>query len=67
MLEKIKLDHILFLDIETVPQEEHFNSLDEEMKQLWEQKTLYQRKDDFTPEEFYERAGIWAEKLSAFR
>lgn len=61
MIEKIKLDYILFLDIETVPQEEHFNSLDEEMKQLWEQKTLYQRKDDYTPEEFYERAGIWAE------
>jgi 3'-5' exonuclease len=58
MIEKIKLDHILFLDIETVPQEEHFNSLDDEMKQLWEQKTLYQRKDDFTPDEFYERAGI---------
>jgi uncharacterized protein YprB with RNaseH-like and TPR domain len=61
MIEKIKLDYILFLDIETVPQEEHFNSLDDEMKQLWEQKTLYQRKDDFTPDEFYERAGIWAE------
>ncbi len=61
MIEKIKLDYILFLDIETVPQEEHFNALDDEMKQLWEQKTLYQRKEEYTPEEFYERAGIWAE------
>ena len=61
MIEKIKLDYILFLDIETVPEEEHFNSLDDEMKQLWEQKTLYQRKDDYTAEAFYERAGIWAE------
>ena len=24
-------------------------------------KTQYQRKDDYTPDEFYERAGIWAE------
>lgn len=61
MIEKIKLDYILFLDIETVPEEEHFNTLDDEMKQLWEQKTLYQRKEDYTAEEFYERAGIWAE------
>ena len=61
MIEKIRLDNILFLDIETVPLEENFNSLDEEMKQLWELKTQYQRKDDFTAEEFYDRAGIWAE------
>ncbi len=61
MIEKIRLDNILFLDIETVPLEENFNSLDNEMKQLWEQKTQYQRKDDFTAEEFYDRAGIWAE------
>ena len=61
MIEKINLNNILFLDIETVPQEEHFNSLDNELKELWEQKTQYQRREDFTPEEFYDRAGIWAE------
>ena len=61
MIEKIRLDNILFLDIETVPQEEHFNALDTELQQLWEHKTQYQRKDDFTPEAFYDRAGIWAE------
>jgi 3'-5' exonuclease len=61
MIEKIKLDHILFLDIETVPEQEHFESLDNEMKDLWEHKTQYQRKDEFTAEAFYERAGIWAE------
>jgi 3'-5' exonuclease len=59
MIEKIRLDNILFLDIETVPLEENFNSLDDEMKQLWELKTQYQRKDEFTAEEFYDRAGIW--------
>ena len=61
MIEKINLNNILFLDIETVPEEENFNILDDEMKQLWEQKTLYQRKEEFTPEEFYDHAGIWAE------
>ncbi len=61
MIEKIPLNNILFLDIETVPEEENFNALDDDMKSLWEQKTLYQRRDEHTPEEFYERAGIWAE------
>jgi len=61
MLRKINPEHVLFLDIETVPQLPDFGQLDETTQQLWEQKSAYQRKDDFTPEEFYERAGIWAE------
>jgi uncharacterized protein YprB with RNaseH-like and TPR domain len=35
--------------------------MDPEMQTLWEQKTQYQRKDEFSPEAFYDRAGIWAE------
>ena len=61
MLDRINLEHILFLDIETVPESEHFNELDDEKKELWDHKSKYQRKDEFTAEEFYERAGIWAE------
>lgn len=61
MLKRINLEHILFLDIETVPQHPNFNDLDDSAKILWELKTQYQRKEDFTPEEFYPRAGIWAE------
>jgi uncharacterized protein YprB with RNaseH-like and TPR domain len=61
MLKKLNLEHILFLDIETVPQHANYNDLDETTKTLWEGKTKYQRKEDFTPEEFYDRAGIWAE------
>lgn len=61
MLKRIKLENILFLDIETVPLFADFSELDDTAKQLWEQKTNYQRKDEFTPEEFYDRAGIWAE------
>jgi len=61
MIEKIRLDNILFLDIETVSEKENFNLLDDEMKLLWENKTQYQRKEDFSASEFYEKAGIWAE------
>ncbi|MFM2265658.1 MAG: hypothetical protein RLZ77_1078 [Bacteroidota bacterium] len=61
MIEKLRLDHILFLDIETVPEHEHYHALDAELQDLWETKTLYQRKDEIDPETFYERAGIWAE------
>lgn len=61
MLYKLNLEHILFLDIETVPQARHFTHLDETSQTLWEQKTQYQRKDEITAEDFYERAGIWAE------
>jgi hypothetical protein len=61
MLKRINLEHILFLDIETVPQHSTFNELDDTAKILWELKSNYQRKEEFTPEEFYDRAGIWAE------
>ena len=61
MLSKIRLENILFLDIETVPQHESFSNLDESVQKLYEDKTKYQRKDEFTPAEFYDRAGIWAE------
>ena len=61
MLKRINLEHILFLDIETVPQHSNFEDLDEIAQELWELKTKYQRKEEFTPAEFYDRAGIWAE------
>jgi len=61
MIKRLKLEHILFLDIETVPQFADYDSLDKPTKLLWEAKTKYQRKETFTPKEFYDRAGIWAE------
>ncbi|TDS55889.1 3'-5' exonuclease [Myroides indicus] len=61
MLENIKLENILFLDIETVPEHTDFLQLDSEMQALYEAKTAYQRKENQTAEEYYERAGIWAE------
>ncbi|TYP99884.1 hypothetical protein C7447_101491 [Tenacibaculum adriaticum] len=61
MVNKLNLKNILFLDIETVPQHENWNDVSKEMQELYEAKTKYQRKDEFTAEEFYHRAGIWAE------
>ncbi|HSP40600.1 MAG TPA: 3'-5' exonuclease [Gillisia sp.] len=61
MIQKLNIENILFLDIETVPEEKAFQELSAEKKKLWEEKSKYQRKEDFTAEEFYDRAGIWAE------
>jgi DNA polymerase elongation subunit (family B) len=60
MLEQYDLSNIMVLDIETVPQQPGFDQVPEHLQKLWELKTQFQRKED-TPEEFYERAGIWAE------
>jgi len=58
---KVNLKDVLFLDIETVPQEETWSLLSESDQELYTKKTAYQRKDEISPEDFYERAGIWAE------
>ena len=56
-----KNEKVLFLDIETVPQHEVGDNLSNLEKELFDLKTKYQRKDENTLEEFYQRAGIWAE------
>lgn len=62
MIQNIPLEKVLFLDIETVPQVGKWKELDETTQYLWEKKTKFQRKEDFTAEEFYEeRGGIMAE------
>lgn len=58
---KLNFENILFLDIETVPEVADFYELSEEKQELFAQKTAYQRKEEVTSEDFYERAGIWAE------
>ncbi|MDT8412327.1 MAG: ribonuclease H-like domain-containing protein [Vicingaceae bacterium] len=60
MLEKIRLEKILFLDIETVAQQPNFNSVDDRLQKFWEQKAKYLAADE-TPEEAYSKAGIYAE------
>ena len=61
MIDKLNLENLLFLDIETVPETENFSELSQEKQLLWDLKSKYQRKEDFSPEAFYDRAGIWAE------
>jgi len=62
MLEHINLEELLFLDIETVPQESGFEKLDYEYQKLWEDKSRFTReKNVLTVEESYGQAGIYAE------
>lgn len=61
MIEKINLEHVLFLDVETVPEQPSFENLSQETQTLWDLKTQNSRKPEVSPSEFYERAGIWAE------
>ena len=62
MIQNIPLEKVLFLDIETVPQFGNWQDLDKTEQNLWDKKTKFQRKDEFTAEEYYhERGGIMAE------
>lgn len=61
MLEKISLQNVLFLDIETVPEVYEYNSLSAEMQELWDKKMQYFKKENNTSVELYSRAGIYAE------
>lgn len=61
MPQKIPLNKILFLDIETVSQKPDFEELAEPMQKLWERKAKYLRKNEETPAELYDRAAIFAE------
>ena len=61
MLTHLDLNKILFLDIETVPLYSDFDKVPEIEKNYFSEKTAYQRKNEISPENFYDRAGIWAE------
>ena len=69
MIEKINLNNILFLDIETVPEVADFNTLDDEMKRFGTKKhytnakTILHLKNFMIALEF----GLNLEKLYAFR
>ena len=60
MLEQYDLHNLMVLDIETVPQYSSHDQVPEHFQKLWDLKTQHQRKEE-TAENFYERAGIWAE------
>lgn len=61
MLDQVNLEHVLFLDIETVPSHPDFEAVPGEIKKFWEKKSATFRKENETAESVYERAGIYAE------
>ena len=60
MLNEIRLENILFLDIETVPQFSDFSDLPDNFKELWTEKSKTFREEK-PADEVYKRAGIYAE------
>ncbi len=61
MLDSIRVEDVLFLDIETVPVEQSLEMLDPGMQVLWDKKSKQFRTGDQTAGDVYERAGIYSE------
>ncbi|MCT4588593.1 MAG: 3'-5' exonuclease [Carboxylicivirga sp.] len=61
MLDNINVEDILFLDIETVPQESCFENVDPDLQKMWEKKSDYFRQEEQSAADVYGRAGIYAE------
>lgn len=61
-MQNIRLDNLLLIDIETVPQQPNFSSLNTQWQSLWEEKVKRSLPEDTNAEEFYNvRAGVMAE------
>lgn len=58
-MSNIKLENILFIDIETVPIHYQYKQLTDNEKELWDKKWFYLK--DTTSEQQYAKAGIYAE------
>lgn len=61
MLKDLKLEDVLFLDIETVPQFSSYGDMPETLRKFWDKKTQYLIKENETPSSIYDKAGIYAE------
>ena len=61
MLEKLLPEHVLFIDIETVPQYENLASVPENMQKLWTKKAGQIGKEGESADDLYARAGIYSE------
>jgi predicted PolB exonuclease-like 3'-5' exonuclease len=62
MLNEVKKENILFIDVETVPQYKDYEAVPENKKKFWEHKASFLAKgEEQTPENLYERAGIYSE------
>jgi 3'-5' exonuclease len=64
MLDKIPLENILFLDIETIPQTPEYSQLPENFQALWDRKALRfssANQEINSAELYFEKAGIFSE------
>ena len=61
MLDNIKVEDVLFLDIETVPGSPSYEVLDPAFQLLWEKKSKQFRSPEQGARDVYERAGIYSE------
>ena len=61
MLDKIQPEHILYLDIETVPQVEKLEDFPEKLQKLWIRKSESLAREGESAEKLFGRAGIYAE------
>jgi len=61
MLDDIKIEDLLFIDIETVSGESGFDKVSPKLQDLWERKSNYFREEDQTASDVYARAGIYSE------
>lgn len=61
-MQNIRLENLLLIDIETVSEHPTFDTLNENWKQLWEEKVQRQLPEHVSAAEFYpQRAGVMAE------
>ena len=61
MLKHINLKNVIFVDIETVPLFESYGAMPDVFRELWDRKAASLVKEAQTPEDIYQRAGIYAE------
>ncbi len=59
MLDVIKKENVLFLDVETAPLVYDYEKLNDSTRKLWDAKFRFQTNE--TPKEHYKKAGIYAE------
>ncbi len=61
MLDKLNIEEVLFLDIETVPEKQDYEALSPQWKALWNDKVKNMLTEENSPSGLYEKAGIYAE------
>jgi 3'-5' exonuclease len=61
MLDHLKPEHVLYLDIETVPLTKSLEEMPERLQEQWTKKAGNIGSDEDSPESLFQRAGIYAE------